>query len=601
MNILVRLFITAATISTLAAQSVYVPVNAPYAQRLVLAEQEAHPELQKLGLQAIPPAQQDYAIIANTFPSKIGKKSSAADLTVVKSGVPSVKFDERGGFFDLCLALSDSAGRPVGITVMEIPRKFAKDADAALAKATVVRNELRDKITGKAQLFEETGAPLQELQTIRLQPAVKGRFNHFGVDLKHNRLFAAAEDYHAVLVYDLVTSAPIMEIAGIAKPHAIFYRDDLDRLYVTDGESGELKIIDGKTYKPLKSIPLAKDADAIGYDAPTHNLYIVNGGKDAGQTFSVVSVVDTSAAKKVADIRIEGETLEAMALDLWRPRMYVNNKAKNEVTVVDRWQQKVVGAWPVTVGKENVAMALDEQHQRLFVGCRSGQVAVFDTNTGKELQALAIVKGVDDLEYDAATRRLYAVGDGTVNVYEEIDADHFKSLGTVDTLPQAKTARLVSQINRYFVVGPEIAGAQAGFQIFQPLNFIPAKPAEPLAPQAVTAPFALELVRSTMSAHPDLRKMGLHTVPKGGQDSLIIANFNTSRIGLKSSDGDRIPLAENKTVCARKDDGSYYGVKLPLRDSSGQNIGILVIRRCRIHPPRMRLTPLRRQSAYTES
>ena len=88
MNILVRLFITAATISTLAAQSVYVPVNALHPQRLVLAEQEAHPELQKLGLQAIPPAQQDYAIIANTFPSKIGKKSSAADLTVVSGESP---------------------------------------------------------------------------------------------------------------------------------------------------------------------------------------------------------------------------------------------------------------------------------------------------------------------------------------------------------------------------------------------------------------------------------------------------------------------------------------------------------------------------------
>ena len=208
-----------------------------------------------------------------------------------------MKFDERGGFFDLCLALSDSAGRPVGITVMEIPRKFAKDADAALAKATVVRNELRDKITGKAQLFEETGAPLQELQTIRLQPAVKGRFNHFGVDLKHNRLFAAAEDYHAVLVYDLVTSAPIMEIAGIAKPHAIFYRDDLDRLYVTDGESGGLKIIDGKTYKPLKSIPLAKDADAIGYDAPTHNLYVSTVGRTRGK-LSLLSAWSTPARRK---------------------------------------------------------------------------------------------------------------------------------------------------------------------------------------------------------------------------------------------------------------------------------------------------------------
>jgi hypothetical protein len=82
---------------------------------------------------------------------------------------------------------------------------------------------------------------------------------------------------------------------------------------------------------------------------------------------------------------------------------------------------------------------------------------------------------------------------------------------------------------------------------------------------------------STMSAHPDLRKMGLHAVPPGGDGSVIIANYNTSRIGLRSSDSDKAVMATNKTVCTKKEDGSYYGLKLPLRDASGHNIGILVM------------------------
>jgi len=44
-------------------------------------------------------------------------------------------------------------------------------------------------------------------------------------------------------------------------------------------------------------------------------------------------VVDTTAGKKVADIRIEGDALEAMALDVFRPRLYVNNPARTQVTV----------------------------------------------------------------------------------------------------------------------------------------------------------------------------------------------------------------------------------------------------------------------------
>src|SRR5262249_58278431 len=106
-----------------------------------MATMEAHPELQKLGLHAIPPGFSDYAIIANTFPSKIGKKSSEGDLAVIKSGKPTVKAKEKGKFFDLCLPFDDAKGLRIGIIVMEIPFAFAKSDEEALAKATAIRDE----------------------------------------------------------------------------------------------------------------------------------------------------------------------------------------------------------------------------------------------------------------------------------------------------------------------------------------------------------------------------------------------------------------------------------------------------------------------------
>lgn len=144
-KLLASLILAAAISAPLPAQTVYVPVNAPYAQSLVVATKQAHPELQKLGLHAIPPAQHDYAIIANVYPSKVGKMSSADDLAVVASGKPTVKPNDKEKFFDLCLPLSDAAGRPIGMTVMEIPYAFAANADVALTKATVVRDEMQKK------------------------------------------------------------------------------------------------------------------------------------------------------------------------------------------------------------------------------------------------------------------------------------------------------------------------------------------------------------------------------------------------------------------------------------------------------------------------
>src|ERR1700747_868093 len=102
---------------------------------------------------------------------------------------------------------------------------------------------------------------LKLTQTLSLPPDVKGNFDHFGVDLKGNRLFATPEGYKAVLVFDVQSGKLIHTIRGIEKPHAILYREDLHRLYVTDGEAGELKIFDSRNYALLSNVKLLLDAD----------------------------------------------------------------------------------------------------------------------------------------------------------------------------------------------------------------------------------------------------------------------------------------------------------------------------------------------------
>ena len=313
----------------------------------------------------------------------------------------------------------------------------------------------------------QSAPPLKLIQTMPLPAAVKGHFDHFGIDLQGHRLFATPEDYESVLVLDLRTGAVIHKIEGIGRPHAVLYRPDLDRLYVTDGGDGDLKIYDGQSYRLLNSVKLLPDADSIGYDAATKYLYIDNGGGDAGQTYSMLSVVDTTSAKKLADIRIDGDTLEAMALSRSGPEIYVNNRRKNQISVVNRRTRKVLASWPITKCTDNVAMAFDEGNHRLFVGCRSGRIDVLDSGNGKELQSLPISKGVDDLTYDPAAKRLYAACDGSVDIFAEKDPDHYEALGKVSTGPSAKTALLVPQLKRYFVAAPQHGNQHAAVLVYE--------------------------------------------------------------------------------------------------------------------------------------
>ena len=313
---------------------------------------------------------------------------------------------------------------------------------------------------------QENG-PLKLVQTIKLPADVKGHFDHFEIDLKNQRLFATPEEYKGVLVFDLKTGKLVHTIRGIDKSHAVLYREDLNRLYVTDGEAGDLKIFDATTYALVSSVKLLEDADSIGYDPNTKYLYIDNGGGDVHQTYSMLSVVDTTAGKKVTDIKIDGDTLEAMALEKSSPKIYVNNKAKGQVDVVDREKREVIASWPVTKCKGPVAIAFDEANHRLFVACRDGNVAVLDTKSGKEVTSLSITNGVDDAVYDPASKRLYTAADGNVDVYEQTDPDNYKLLAKVPTGPVGRTAKLVPELNRYFVAVPQHGTKSAEVLVFE--------------------------------------------------------------------------------------------------------------------------------------
>lgn len=313
----------------------------------------------------------------------------------------------------------------------------------------------------------QESAPLKLVQTFQLPAEVKGNFDHFAIDLTGNRLFATPEGYKAVVVFDVKTGKLIHTIGGIERPHAILYREDIGRLFVTDGEAGDVKIFDSSTYKLLLSVKLLEDSDSIGFDPATKYLYVDNGGGDVHQTYSMLSVVDTTAGKKLADIKIDGDTLEAMTLEKSSAKLYVNNKAKNQVDVVDREKRELISSWPVTKCKTNVAMAFDEVNHRLFVACRTGVISVLDTQTGKETAELPITKGVDDAVYDPASKRIYAACDGAADVYEQSGPDSYKLLGKVTTGPMGRTAVLVPQLNRYFVAVPQHGTESAKILAFE--------------------------------------------------------------------------------------------------------------------------------------
>lgn len=310
--------------------------------------------------------------------------------------------------------------------------------------------------------------PLKLVQTTPLPQLHDGDFDHFAVDLKGNRLFSTAEENEKVLIFDLKSNKLIHTIEGLKAPHSMVYRGDLKKLFVVDGDLGELKIFNSESYEPIGAVKLREGADSSTYDPATKYLYIVETGKDAHQPDSYIDIVDTTSAKKVGEIKIDNDDVEAMALEKSGSRLFVNIRGKAEVQVYDRKSRKLLATWPFAdVAKKPTTMALDEADRRLFIGTRDpGKLIVLDTESGKVVTSYSAASMTDDMVYNAAQRRIYFAGSEYVDVFQQKDPDHYEQIGHIPTAFRAKTAILVPELNRYYLAVPHHEKQSAELRVY---------------------------------------------------------------------------------------------------------------------------------------
>jgi DNA-binding beta-propeller fold protein YncE len=318
-------------------------------------------------------------------------------------------------------------------------------------------------------LQSQAAAPLKLIRTIPLPGLHDGDFDHFTVDLQGHRLFLAAEENSAVEVLDLATNKLVHTISDVKTPHSMVYRADLKKLFVVDGGAGEVKIYDSDSYKPIGSIKLTEDADSSAFDPSTKYMYVVNGGGDAHMEYSIVSVIDTTAAEKLADIKIDSDSVEAIALEESGPRLFVNITGKDVVGVIDREKRAVIATWPTAqVAKHLVAMKFDEADHRLFVTTRiPGKLIVLDSDSGKVVTSLPTVAKSDEVAYDASQKRIYVQGTNYIDVFQQREADHYALVGRVPGANSAKTAILVPELHRYYLAVPHHGQNEAGVRVYE--------------------------------------------------------------------------------------------------------------------------------------
>jgi DNA-binding beta-propeller fold protein YncE len=300
-------------------------------------------------------------------------------------------------------------------------------------------------------------SPLRLVQTITL-PGVEGRIDHLAVDVAGQRLFVCALGNGSLETVDLKTGQRVQSIPGFKEPQGVRFLPESGLVVVASGGDGTATFLDGNPLKRAKTIPVGADADNVRYDAAHRKIYI---GRDGA-----LVVLDPHERARIADIPLDGHP-ESFQLDS-AGHIYVNIPQRQKVAVVDVAKGSVMGSWPLSGVAANYPMAIDEASHRLFVATRRPpRLLVFDTTTGHDVATLEIDGDSDDLFYDAARRRLYAIcGDGSVVVLAQADADHYQTVARIPTVAGARTGLFVPELSRLYVAVPHRTNPTAAIRVY---------------------------------------------------------------------------------------------------------------------------------------
>lgn len=290
------------------------------------------------------------------------------------------------------------------------------------------------------------------IKTVEL-PGYSGDFDHFAADYDRNRLLLAAEDHGTLEVFDLKTSAHLRTVAAFGNPHSILVRKGVPTVFITDSTDKNATIRDANTYALKQKINLTPGSDTAKYDPASNTLYVVTGGKDVEMKTCNLEAINPDTGAKLGQVTFPDNHVEAMAFTDGDPRIFINLAQTNKIAVVDRKTMKVTGTWPVPPAQQNAMVAFDPAQHRLYVVTRApGMVVVMNSDTGAVVGTLPGPLRPDEVQYDAATHRLYVPGgEGWMGIYDTTDPNHLKLVEKVTTAPGAKTGLLIPAMHRLFL------------------------------------------------------------------------------------------------------------------------------------------------------
>jgi hypothetical protein len=286
--------------------------------------------------------------------------------------------------------------------------------------ALVVAQACAQQNPPQAREFDKS--PPLTLRTRIPLPGVYGRMDHYGWDSKRANLIVSALGNDTVEI--LNSWRRVHTITGVEHPQAAVYVPGVDRIAVSS-QSGKLRFYDAESFALVKTLDFGANANAdnMRYDPVSRRIYVGYGNGASG----ALAVVDPAAMERLEEFKV-GSHPESFQLEKEGPRIFVNLPDQESIGVIDQ-KTGVVTKWKIPGHTNAHALALDEASHRLFTASlQPGRLTVVDTASGQIVATLPCILGVDDIWFDPTRKRIYAPGAGAIDIFQQLDSDHYAAL-----------------------------------------------------------------------------------------------------------------------------------------------------------------------------
>jgi len=282
----------------------------------------------------------------------------------------------------------------------------------------------------------------------------EGGWDYLAVDSVAHRLYVS----HAtrVIVVDIESDKIVGEISPTPGVHGIALAPALGRGFVSNGKQANVSIVDLNTLKIVSTVATGENPDAILYEPAHQEVYAFNGRNKSA------TVINAKTGAVVATIALPGKP-EFAVLDTKTGRIFNNIEDTSQLVVIDPAKHAIIAIWPIAPGEEASGLAIDSEHQRLFVGCSNKLMLMMDAVSGKVLATVPIGAGVDADAFDPATNLSFASNsDGTLTVAKTEGQDKLSVVQVLATPPRSRTMTIDPTTHRLYVASAEFVKAEPG-------------------------------------------------------------------------------------------------------------------------------------------